>query len=282
MIKSNSLLNNDYQITESIDFHQHIKHIEDLAKKYIAKYEVEINIITEEENLVLTSIEEFIENKEQADQKIKTIAIIFQDNISKTIAIVAHYLEKKVTIVLTLESKEMNRNVEGEIKDRLKLSEIYDEKRLMLPKNQMIIEPIFNHRNFTQKSDKCFVVMPFSEDWSDRVNKRIKKVLSSFKIEHKRADNLYGENVLEDIWIAINEASLIIAETTGKNPNVFYEIGIAHTLGKNVIILTQNIEDIPFDFRMYRHIEYKDNVDGFNKLESELKKFIAARKLGFQ
>jgi len=124
--------------------------------------------------------------------------------------------------------------------------------------------------------------MPFSEDWSDRVNKRIKKVLSSFKIEHKRADNLYGENVLEDIWIAINEASLIIAETTGKNPNVFYEIGIAHTLGKNVIILTQNIEDIPFDFRMYRHIEYKDNVDGFNKLESELKKFIAARKLGFQ
>lgn len=277
MIKSNPLLNNDYQITESIDFHQHIKHIEDLAKRHIEKYEVEISIITEEENLVLTSVEEFIENKEQADQKIKMIAILFQDNISKTIAIVAHYLEKKVTIVLTLESKEMNRNVEGEIKYRLKLSEIYDEKRSMLPKNQMIIEPIFNHREFTQKSNMCFIVMPFSEKWSDRVNTKLKEILFSLGIRQKRADNLFGENVLEDIWIAINEASFIIAETTGKNPNVFYEIGIAHTLGKKVILLTQNIDDIPFDFKMYRHIEYEDNVDGFSTLESKLKEFIASR-----
>lgn len=61
-----------------------------------------------------------------------------------------------------------------------------------------------------------------------------------------------------------------------KNPNVFYEIGIAHTLGKNVILITQDIEDIPFDFRLFRHMDYEDNIDGFNTLEQKLKKSISA------
>lgn len=67
---------------------------------------------------------------------------------------------------------------------------------------------------------------------------------------------------------------MIIADVTGRNPNVMYEIGIAHTLGKTVILLTQEVHDIPFDFRGYRHIDYADNVDGFAKLERELPNFL--------
>ena len=81
---------------------------------------------------------------------------------------------------------------------------------------------------------------------------------------------------MEDIWIGINEAKVVIAEITGKNPNVFYELGIAHTLGKDVILITQNMKDIPFDLNRYRIIEYEDNSDGYDKLKRLLTKFILA------
>ena len=80
---------------------------------------------------------------------------------------------------------------------------------------------------------------------------------------------------MEDVWKGINEANIVIADITNRNPNVFYELGIAHTLGKKVILLTQHIEDIPFDLKRYRIIEYEDNIDGYDKLEIGLKNTIS-------
>jgi hypothetical protein len=51
---------------------------------------------------------------------------------------------------------------------------------------------------------------------------------------------------------------------------VFYELGIAHTIGKPVVLLTQQVADIPFDLNRYRHIVYQDNVDGLSRLSTEL------------
>ena len=136
------------------------------------------------------------------------------------------------------------------------------------------VNSLFINRDFKIKEKYCFVLMPFLLEWSDSLYKHLKQILYSKEYSCERADDLYGSDVLEDIWIAINTAELIIADITSKNPNVFYEIGIAHTLGKKVILLTQSTDDIPFDFKRFRHIIYKDNTDGFNVLEKEIPKYL--------
>jgi len=56
--------------------------------------------------------------------------------------------------------------------------------------------------------------------------------------------------IMQQIWVYILNARVLIAELTGKNPNVFYELGLAHAQGKDVILLTQSINDVPFDLRV--------------------------------
>ena len=57
-----------------------------------------------------------------------------------------------------------------------------------------------------------------------------------------RADDIYDNRpIIEDVWRCTNEARILIAELTGRNPNVFYETGIAHTVGKEVILITQSL-----------------------------------------
>ena len=47
-------------------------------------------------------------------------------------------------------------------------------------------------------------------------------------------------DILDDIWQAINAADFVIADITGRNPNVLYELGLAHALAKPVLILSRN------------------------------------------
>lgn len=70
---------------------------------------------------------------------------------------------------------------------------------------------------------------------------------------------------------ADNRARIVIADLTGKNPNVFYEVGVAHTVGENVILITQRIEDVPFDLRHLRHIQYEYTPRGMIVFEQRLK-----------
>jgi hypothetical protein len=79
---------------------------------------------------------------------------------------------------------------------------------------------------------------------------------------------------MNDVWSALNACRLVIAECTGRNPNVFYELGIAHTLAKPVVLITQDINDIPFDLRHLRHIEYSNTLAGANSLKRNLEKAI--------
>lgn len=170
-------------------------------------------------------------------------------------------------------TKEKNLDIEKYIKEKLAFKKYILNSLLESPDN-IIVNPVFNGRNFSMKDKHCFILMPFTESWSDRVWKQIGLILEQEGFTFSRADSLYGHNILEDIWIAINESPLIIADITSRNPNVFYEIGIAHTLGKKVILLTQEVADIPFDFKNYRHIIYEDNVDGFNILSTELPNYL--------
>ena len=99
--------------------------------------------------------------------------------------------------------------------------------------------------------EKCFVIMPFEKNLDEVYHRLIKPTVEKKGYEVKRSDEIYGNQpIIEDITTEIRTANVLIADVTGKNPNVNYELGYAHALGKEVIIITQDINDIPFDYRI--------------------------------
>jgi len=105
--------------------------------------------------------------------------------------------------------------------------------------------------------------MPFDNRFNPIYENIIKKVIKKFGLNCKRADEIFGtEPIIKYIWEHIKKARILIADITGRNANVFYELGLAHAINKEVILITQNIRDIPFDLKHYRCIVYEDSVAG--------------------
>ncbi len=105
--------------------------------------------------------------------------------------------------------------------------------------------------------DDCFVMMPFG-NWFDRYYKEVYfPAIKDAGFEPVRADDLFHTgSVMEQIWDQIQKAKVLLAELTGKNANVFYELGLAHALAKPVVFVTGSIDDVPFDLRHLRVITY--------------------------
>jgi tetratricopeptide (TPR) repeat protein len=107
-------------------------------------------------------------------------------------------------------------------------------------------------------SSTCLVLMPFQHQDGDIYREEIVPAISSVSLQSVRLDQLTSTDVLiSSIWQAINSARIIIADLTGKNPNVFYELGLAHALGKPTLILSESLDDVPFDIRHLRIIRYE-------------------------
>jgi hypothetical protein len=103
-----------------------------------------------------------------------------------------------------------------------------------------------------------FVLMPYTKALNRVYDDQIKQAASKLKLRLGRADKFFGtEAIMADIWSAINAARIVVADCTGRNPNVFYEIGLAHAIGKRTILIAQSMEDVPFDLRSLRIIIYK-------------------------
>jgi hypothetical protein len=138
--------------------------------------------------------------------------------------------------------------------------------------SRMIASPIYKSRDTRPDPKAVFALMPFGQPWSDRIWTRlIRPIVEEAGLLPVRGDDLYGHDIMEDIWKGILKARIVIADITDRNPNVFYELGIAHTLGKPVILLTQKLTDIPFDLNRFRHIVYQDNLDGYDQLTKHLR-----------
>jgi hypothetical protein len=118
-------------------------------------------------------------------------------------------------------------------------------------------------------------MMPFHTDF-DRVYEALKGVAGAVGLRCRRADDIW-ENpaVMQDVVSLIDRSRVVIADCTGRNPNVFYEIGIAHTLGREVILITQNAADIPFDLRHLRYVPYLNNGEVLTVLEDRLRSRLA-------
>jgi hypothetical protein len=130
---------------------------------------------------------------------------------------------------------------------------------------------IFGGGDFTLDPNLCFVLMPFEEKLRAVYEDHMRRVVESKGLSCTRADDIMSTGLItRDIWEKINRARFLIADLTGKNPNVFYELGIAHALGKEVILITQNIEYVPFDLKALRCIIYSFTPRGMTEMEGKL------------
>lgn len=87
----------------------------------------------------------------------------------------------------------------------------------------------------------------------------------------QRADDIWKDStVIQDVFSLIFRSQIVVCDYTGRNPNVFYEAGIAHTLGKTVIPITQNSGDVPSDVVHHRYLQYLNNGEGLASLSTGL------------
>ena len=125
----------------------------------------------------------------------------------------------------------------------------------------------------------CFIVMPFGvEELNDVYEYFLKPAIEDHcSLSCERGDDVFGSNVImEDIRSSIERARLVVADLTGRNPNVFYEVGIAHTLNRDVLLLSQSMSDVPFDLRHRRVLVYDNTPKGCKKLEKTIVENIRA------
>jgi nucleoside 2-deoxyribosyltransferase len=107
----------------------------------------------------------------------------------------------------------------------------------------------------------AFVLMPFDPAFNDIYKFGIQETATNLGVVAERVDEQkFSETMLERIYRQIESADFIIADMTGKNPNVFYEVGYAHARGKLCTLLTQTAADIPFDLKHHRHIVYNGSI----------------------
>lgn len=110
------------------------------------------------------------------------------------------------------------------------------------------------------KKNTCFVMMPFDNSFEEYYKDIYQPAIESCHLQARRADSIYRPSpILHDIWDFINDSELVIADITGRNPNVMYELGLAHAIAKPAIIITNNINDVPFDLKALRILVYNTN-----------------------
>lgn len=122
----------------------------------------------------------------------------------------------------------------------------------------------------------CFVLMPFREPFDSYYKMVYVPAIKAAGLDPKRADEIFKAGpVTKDIWEHVVGSKILVAELTGRNPNVFYELGLAHAVGRPVVLVTQDLEDVPFDLQHLRILQYNTvNADWSSKLQGDLTKAI--------
>ena len=120
------------------------------------------------------------------------------------------------------------------------------------------------------------VMMPFDAALRP-VYTTISRVCGELNLNCRRADDIFDHSeVIQDVFSLIYRSAVVICDFSGSNSNVYYEAGIAHTLGRPIVPLTQVQEHVTFDLRHHRFIQYLNNNQGLRalkpKLESRLRR----------
>jgi hypothetical protein len=141
----------------------------------------------------------------------------------------------------------------------------------------MAVAPVFGRPQPLPAGQEIdvFVLMPFKAKLEKVYSNHIKKMCAELGVRIQRADEIFSPKpFMEKVWDGICAAELILADCTEKNPNVFYEIGMAHTVGKKVMLITRSDKDIPSDIKHFDYIPYIYDPEGVESLIEKLRTFL--------
>jgi hypothetical protein len=151
---------------------------------------------------------------------------------------------------------------------RLSLRVLADQRRAMQ------VYPFYGWEETTARID-VFVIMPFKEEFKNLYTKHLKPLCKTLHLEVKRADDFFhAQDIVRQVWSNICAARLLIADISERNANVFYELGLAHAIGKPAILITRDTEQPPFDVGNLRYIRYEYTPEGIIELKQQLRKAI--------
>ena len=171
---------------------------------------------------------------------------------------------------LVLEATELTDRITKALKISLTDLSEWDE-------SSVIAHPAFSSPVPNPEPAAVFMVMPFTTALEPVYQDHIRRVCDELTLSLARADDFYSsQSIVAGIWSAIYFSTLVVADCTGRNPNVFYEIGIAHTIGRPTILITQSIDDVPFDLRHLRCLPYTFTPRGMKDFELALARALRA------
>lgn len=151
------------------------------------------------------------------------------------------------------------------------VSELISTAHIETPKRIVTFSPqVFTIPNKQQNEKLVTVMFPFKLQKSFDA---VKMACNNLGLDCSKADDIWeNPTFIQDIFDLIFTCRVVVADFTGKNPNVFYEVGIAHTLGKTVVPITQSMADVPSDLGHHRALLYYPNEQGYKDLTTEIEK----------
>ena len=143
------------------------------------------------------------------------------------------------------------------------------------PYQRLIVNPVLRKTFSSRYKCDIFVVMPFALQFAPVYEDHLRTVANKLGMSIARGDDFFTNgDIMDEIWTALTSAKLVIADCTGRNPNVFYEIGLAHAIGKPTLLITQSSDDVPFDLRHRRYLEYEFTPRGMKTFQQKISKTI--------
>lgn len=134
-------------------------------------------------------------------------------------------------------------------------------------------ESIFGPNHFPVQDQMVFVLMPFEEKLTEVYTAFVKPAVEEKGLVCRRADDIASNNaIIQDIWKSICEARFIVADISTLNANVMYELGIAHAIGKETLLINQDgtASKFPFDISHIRILNYRNTAAGGSELKHKL------------
>lgn len=135
-----------------------------------------------------------------------------------------------------------------------------------------VVRPkVFRVEDIKNDVNLISVMMPFAKEFDD-VYEAIESTARQSYYSCKRADKVWeSHEIIQDIFNLIRSAAIVVVDISGKNANVFYELGIAHALGKEVVIISRDTDKMPFDIVHHRILKYYPNHEGLEELKKNLR-----------
>ncbi len=117
--------------------------------------------------------------------------------------------------------------------------------------------------------------MPFAKEYENFYENAIKRIIEEIGLDCRRVDDFFGScSIMADVFRYIKDAKFILADFSGRNPNVFFEVGISHAIGKTVLFLTQDLKDVPPKLQTIRCHTYESTLAGAARVRTVLESAI--------